>query len=504
MHKNLPRMLRDFVTLFAAIAVFPLFVRSAPADSLCAGTRLEVRLSSPTGSRISHSGDPIQAVVIAPVFSNGRVLIPQAAMLSGVVERVERVGLGLKHATSGIGYRFDTLHLPDEPPLRIDARVAQVETAKERVTADGVIGGIYPTANVSSTIDFYAVPALWMNPEFGVPVFGIKCLIARSPDPEIYFPAGTELVLELIASANIPNPGTPTANIAPLSTAKTAEAERVLANLPEQRTDRVRNRPSDLINILLLGSRESIQRAFEAAGWAGAQPHSLASIYRMYHCMVQRIGYSMAPMGNLTLNGMIADAEYQKSLDTFSKRHHVRLWKGGQENTWLGAATEDVGYRLRRMRLTHASDAFIDNERAKVVNDLAFTGCVADANLMNRDSSGSPDQQQDSIKTDGKIAIIRINDCENPRRMPAQSSQFGPHARKRSIQVLIALRNDVIRANPVSLAYNTIRGLRDHESSQMNGSISAFRANPKQADSPESRLQVKWIRPSVLDANSLR
>ncbi len=497
-------MLRDFATLLAAIAAFAFFVGSAPADSLSAGTRLEVRLSSPTGSRISHSGDPIQAVVIAPVLASGRVVIPQSAMISGVVERVERVGLGLKHATSGIGYRFDTLHLPDGAAIPVDARAAQVETAKERVNADGVIRGIYPTANVSSTVDFYAVPALWINPEFGLPLFGIKCLIARSPDPEIYFPVGTELILELTASAEITDLSPFANNIAPLSTAEMAEAERVLQKLPEQRTDRVRNRPSDLINILFLGSRESIQRAFEAAGWSGAQPHSLTSIYRMYHCMVQRIGYSMAPMGNLTLNGVMADAEYQKSLDTFSKRHHVRLWKQGQEGAWLGAATEDVGYKVRRMHLTHASDAFIDNERAKVVNDLAFTGCLSSATLMTRDSAQNPAEPESSIKTDGKIAIVRINDCEDPRAMPAQSAQFGPHARKRSMQVLIALRNDVIRANPVSLAYNTFRGLRDHETSQVNGSISAFRAAPQKVEPPESRLQFKWIRPSVLDGSSNR
>jgi hypothetical protein len=35
----------------------------------------------------------------------------------------------------------------------------------------------------------------------------------------------------------------------------------------------------------------------------------------------------MAPMGRLTLNGATADAEYQKSLDTFSRRHHLRLWE---------------------------------------------------------------------------------------------------------------------------------------------------------------------------------
>jgi LssY C-terminus len=495
-------MLRDFSTLFAVVTGF-IVVRPCVAVEMVAGTRLETRLAEPTGSRISHAGDPVEAVVIAPVFVKGRLFIPQGAIVSGVVERVERVGLGLKHATSSLGYRFDTLRLPEGAAVPVHARVVEVETAKERVNPQGVIGGIYPTANLSSTIDFYVLPLLYLDPGFGAPMLGIKFLIARSPDPEIYFAAGTELILEFTADVNIPNPGAPPNEIAPLSPAEMAEVHRLLAGVPEQRTHKGGNRPSDLVNILLLGRRDSIDRAFQAAGWSGAQPYSPRSIYRMYHCMVQRIGYSMAPMWKLRLNGVIADAEYQKSLNTFSKRHHLRLWKQGQEDAWLTAATEDVGYKVRTMHLTHATDPLIDNERAKVVNDLTFTGCVPAATLMTRDSSAGLDQQEASIRTDGKIAVLRINDCRNPRTMPAQSAQFGPHARRRSVQALVAVRNDLIRANPVSLAYDTIRGLRDHENSKVKGSMSAFRGNLQQPDSPENRLQPPaWIRPNVLDART--
>ena len=104
-------------------------------------------------------------------------------------------------------------------------------------------------------------------------------------------------------------------------------------------------------------------------------------IYHMYHSLVQRIGYSKAPMQALTLNGKSEDATYQKSLDTFSKRHHLHLWKQQQSDFWLSAATEDVGYKLRGLRLTHATDPRIDTEREKVINDLTFTGCLDAASL---------------------------------------------------------------------------------------------------------------------------
>jgi hypothetical protein len=496
-------MLRNFATLLFPIASMIVGASSARAEVLDAGTRFEARLSTPSGSRISHTGDRIEATVIAPVFEDERLMIPQGAIVSGAVVGVERLGLGLKHLTAGIAYRFDTVRLPNGAVIPIDAKVTQVETAKERVNAEGVIGGIYPTANVSSSAAFYVLPLLCIDPEFGVPILGVKFLIARSPDPEIYLPAGTEVILELTAEADIPYEGNLPQEVAPLSGAEKANGSRVLAELPQQRTDRGRNRPSDLINILFLGSRESINRAFQAAGWTGAQRSSIRSIYRMYHCMVQRMGYSMAPMGKLTLNGLTADAEYQKSLNTFSKRHHVRLWKQQGGDAWLGAATEDVGYKLRRMHLTHATDPIIDNERAKVLNDLAYTGCVEAATLMTRDSSDDVNRQELSIRTDRKVAVLRMGGCANPRIMPNESTAEGPRAPRRLVQAMVALRNDLIRTNPVSLAYSTIRAIHNHEARRGNSSLSAFSGSRQKPDLKQASAQPEWIRPSVLDVRAV-
>lgn len=185
------------------------------------------------------------------------------------METVQRLGLGLKHPTASIQYRFSSVQLPDGDAIHISARVIQVETAKERVNAQGTISGIYPTANVSSSVAFYALPLLWIDPEVGVPVFAVKCVIARSPDPEIYFPAGTEVFLRLSADADIPHSGAPPNPIAPLSAADMADAQRILVRLPQQRTNRGGNHPSDLVNILFLGGRSDLFSACIIA-WCSA------------------------------------------------------------------------------------------------------------------------------------------------------------------------------------------------------------------------------------------
>ncbi len=493
LHMNSPQeCLRVLATKLVVIAGLVLLPQLISAAVLPASTFLEVRLSSATGSRISHAGDTVNATVIAPVFVGGRLLIPQGAVVSGAVEEAGRLGYGLKHSTSNMQYRFTSLQLTDGTTVPIDAGVAQVETAKERVNADGLIRGIYPTANVSSSLASYVIPLLWISPHFGLPFLGIKVVIARSPDPEISFPAGTEFILRLAADATIPYRATPASAIPQLSYQDMAAVHRVLAKLPQQRTNRGPNHPSDLVNILFLGNRDALNRVFHAAGWSGAHQQSLRSIFGMYHCMVQRMGYSMAPMGRLTLNGVRADLGYQKSLNTFSKRHHVRLWKQQEDEAWLSSASEDVGYRLRNMHLTHATDPVIDNERNKVLNDLAFTGCLDAAALVPRVMA---DQQETSIKTDGRIAVLRLNDCEQPRIVEKEST--AGKQRPRAIQALVALRNDLIRNNPVFLAYNSMKLLYDRRSGRGSG---AGASKQQKTGAPEVNVQSAWIRPSVLDA----
>lgn len=489
---------RRFTTEQIVLFAFLLFSPLARAGVVPASTAIEVRLSDASGSRISHVGDAVSATVIAPVFDDGRLLIPPGTVISGEVEEVGRLGYGLKHVTADIRYEFKSLQLPDGTTVPIRASVKQVETAKERVNSEGVIGGIYPTANLSSSVASYVIPLLWIDPHFGLPFLGVKVMIARSPDPEIYFPAGTELVLGLTADAAVPYREVPSATVPQLSRADMAEVHELLAKLPQQRTNRGRNGPSDLVNILFLGNRQAVDRAFHAAGWTGAQRwSSLMSIYRMYHCMVQRVGYAMAPMGALTLNGVRADAEYQKSLNTFSKRHHVRLWRQGGADAWLSAATEDINYGVRNMHLTHVTDPVIDNERNKVLNDVAFTGCLDSAAMVTRAKVEHP---EGSIRTDGEIAVLRVNDCRDPRtvdELGAQRTRPASH----TVQALIALRNDLIRTNPVFLTYNTVKVLCNRwQERSGSGSFSgvAFGVKPRKAGESELHVENEWFRPSVL------
>ena len=290
-------------------------------------------------------------------------------------------------------------------------RVREVETAKERVDNEGLIQGVDARANVSTGTSI-VLTSIMAEPEFAVSLMAAKTLLARCPDPEINLPAGSELVLEVMADANLPD-GAMTANgMSPLEQEEVMDAQNLLTSIPQLQAYKGKKNPSDLINVMLLGNRAQVERAFRAAGWSGEQPHSAVALYRMYHCIVQRTGYAMAPMARLTFNGSTSQLTYQKSLNTFAKRHHVRFWKQKTSEAWLGAATEDISFKFRKFHVTHEIDREIDNERAKVVNDLWNTGCVAAGSLLPGEQLQRAHDSNGAAVTDDGIAILRLNDCE--------------------------------------------------------------------------------------------
>jgi hypothetical protein len=170
-------------------------------------------------------------------------------------------------------------------------------------------------------------------------------------------------------------------------------------------------------------------------------------------------------MSTLKLNGYAPDASFEKSLDTFAKRHHIRLWRDAGSGAWLGAATEDVSYKVYKAHLTHATDRRIDNERAKIVNDLAFTGCIERGALIPRASLKPAQEYGSSIVTDGDIAVLQLNGCDSPRSVPTDPQSARP---VRAIRAIVAVGVDIARSNPVSVAIGLTKSLVDNSKIQEN------------------------------------
>jgi hypothetical protein len=449
----------SFFACSVLLLSLPVFALELPA-----GTALEARLSGATGSRISQSGDPIEATIIAPVSVDGRILVPQGSRLLGSVANATALSLGLKHTTASIRYDFHTLLLPGDAAVPVSAQLVEVDTAKEQVDDFGTVYGIHPIVSVSSGAAYFAVPLLLAEPTIGAPIWGVKSVIAPSANPEIHFPTGTEIILRLSTTVTLPEPKTevpiPAESFSPDDL---TNIDQLLKNSAQRA--RMGGRPSDIVNVLFLGGRSQLDRAFHASGWFQAQRKSPISLYRMYLALTKRSGYPRAPTNALTLNGIPSVFVQQKSLDTVQKRHHVRVWQYPQRpDVWLGAAAEDIGFRFKLTHWTHSTDPDIDSERAKVVNDLAFVGCLNAAGLLSRTSA---DLVQDPkaeypILTDGDIAVVRLNDCIQPNLMAGAGETSNLHLKGQMTRAVAAFRDDLMRSNIFFMTYNTLKAIANH------------------------------------------
>jgi hypothetical protein len=446
-------MLRTVLAVFAAVASWS---SVAGASVIPRDTNIEVRLLTPLGSRSSKVGDKIEAVVIAPVSVENTVLPLQGSTLNGRVTAVHAIGLGLKHAAADITVHFDSIRIPGGGEFPMSGSVSQIETARERVDQRGQVLGIDPAANVSAAFSF-ALTTVLVHTEMEAPTYIIKLLTARTPDSEITLPAGTDLFVRFEAEANVPEAALQDVTPPEISVEDLTRVRETLNRLPSQRCQFVSRRDSDLVNVALIGTDTEIRNAFSAAGWNGESRHSLVSFYKMFYFLMQRNGFGMAPMSTLTLNGAPATLTFQKSLDTVVRRHHIRLWRQPDSDIWLGAATEDVAVTLRRARITHVSSPKIDNERAKVANDLAFTGCVQGASVLPREDFTSDPRSTRMVATDGNVGVLRMGTCTEPvETAPTHVLS----AREHFMKVVSGISMDTIRANPLTAALTTARAFR--------------------------------------------
>jgi hypothetical protein len=175
-------------------------------------------------------------------------------------------------------------------------------------------------------------------------------------------------------------------------------------------------KPSDITNLLLVAGQDDLRRAFTEAGWSAAAALNPLAKFETLRAVVEDHGYSEAPVSVLLLDGKPPDLVFEKTLNTFARRHHLRIWRRPGnfrgKPLWAVAATHDIAIDLSPAERTfiHRIDPQLDRERDKVVNDLLFAGHVEAFLLVERPAvprQGS-NATGDSLETDGRIAILLL------------------------------------------------------------------------------------------------
>lgn len=143
----------------------------------------------------------------------------------------------------------------------------------------------------------------------------------------------------------------------------------------------------DPINIVIIGNKNDMIKAFTQAQWFIPDRIDELSTIKIIKTSITNSAYPAAPISNLYLFGRIQDVAFENPTNTVRKRHHIRLWKTGKlvsgQDVWLGSASFDSGIELSGTTHfpTHHIDPDVDAERNILTQSLQTTGLVKSSRL---------------------------------------------------------------------------------------------------------------------------
>ncbi len=355
----------------------------ASSRSLPKGTILYLRLKTPVSTASSKVHQKVIAETVRQIFAAGRIVVPIGAQVTGAVAQLHAGAAPDDPATMLI--RFTKLELPGEKPIDVSCHLSEVENARETVLKDGTIQGVTASDLGATYVDQALSKLAQQLPSLSDAIGSFEKKQIGTPDATIRYPAGTDIQIELDKALPLENTFAPVAaNQLPKPVLEAVQ--EVLAKAPDRSTTEKKT-PGDPINLVLVGSANEIRQAFQRAGWDVPAIKQTQSIAKTVQAVVQGGGYGVAPISNLYLFGRPQDLAFEKVLNTFAMRHHLRLWQApvtapDATPVWLGAAVHDTGFDIHPGVASHATDPDLDAERAKVGADLLTTGLVAAEQLI--------------------------------------------------------------------------------------------------------------------------
>ncbi len=453
-------------------------------DQLPAGQAMWIRLADPVSTYTAQVGDRVRAVLTQELTCAGDVVFPMGTQISGVVRSKRKVGWGIRHETAALELEFDEAAYEDGSTIAFSARVEEIENAREQVK-HGVIQGVLSSDTFQGRINSRLIHLPTWNPYSDLGLIIYKATFPIFPEPEIYYPAGTDIRLKTTSPvSSLPAVAKDIPEVIP---AETLQLDAWVQQIPQRSTTK-KSVSADLLNLVFLGSREQVQAAFHEAGWHNSDPVSKHSLERNFYALLNNSGYAQQPMTTFLLDGKPEDMNWQKGLNSYGRRDHLRIWEwtpeGASDGVWVSSSTHDTGAVLsvKYKGFVHHIAPDIDEERAKVVRDLNFAGCVRSVTYVSRSGLSTTTQNAtgDVMFTDGSIAVIQLQDCQpvSPglnANSPAASFKPGNHAFRYLRREILTFRNDIWRANIIYGIYAvgrmTVNALRHQPTRVPPGAI---------------------------------
>ncbi len=467
-----------------------------PVTGIPATERMTVRLLQPLSSRTAKAGMEVRAVSITPAFFRDSLLIPQGSEFSGKIVAAHGVGLGIKHESAALTLHFDTVKLPDDRTLAIDARVFKVENSQESVTANGKIQGIRSTGTIGNSAENKISSLAQIDPMAYLFLGTAGPAVLGFAEPEILYSAGTELTIEFhtpLITAQAYKPRVPPIE---LSGTQLSEFNAMVKDLPFRTKTEGSNHVSDITNLIFVGKASSLRRAFEAAGWVPSDELTAASAFRTAKTLSGTQTYTQAPMSTLLLDEQKPLFTLSKTTNTFSSRHHIRVFPTSEtfdgKTVLTASSTQDIGiaFSAKQKTFIHVIDQYLDNERSKVTNDLEFTGCVDAIDLAPRPwvPQDAYNSTGDRLRTDGAAAVLYINDCADPRSTPTTVPPRAGIVARSERNTALTIKDQIYRGNVVyqGISYGT----KIHGYLAQRGELGEDQGNWRKSDASGTEYKV--------------
>jgi hypothetical protein len=388
---------------------------SRKAD-LAPGATMSIRLDAPVYSDRSRTGDPLEATVTYPMCRSGELLackegdllVSPGTKVNGTVLFAAKAPD--KYSRPRLVLDFSNIVHKDGQRSPLYARVLDVDNARETVRNNEILGIVQPHASKKASVVMAALSAA--NPIAGYTVKGVQTVYGLSLRREVLFPAGTDIQVQVVRASMLKQKdswtGWPRLPV-------DAQLQQLVASAP-MRTHTPNKTLSDVTNLMFIGSQKELVTAFQEARWFEADNLNAGSALKAVQATMRQSGYAGAPVSALLINNRPPDLVFQKSLNTFAKRHHVRIWKlakkyNGRE-VWVGAATHDIATSNSRAgtKWSHRIDPHIDRERDWVETDLLFVGTAT--SYVDIDRPHAPrtaaNATGDDIVTDGKMSVVEL------------------------------------------------------------------------------------------------
>jgi hypothetical protein len=441
-----------------------------PVEGVPAGSWLNVRLLQPLSSLKAKEGDKVQAVLISPASIDGKIFIPQGSTFEGTVTQAHGVGWAVRHETAALTVNFTSVKLPDDRTVEIHTRLDHVENSREKVNDQGKIQGIRSTGTWGNSAENKIASVAAVDPIAYLFTTVTATAALGFAEPEILYPAGTEMIVRfeapLIVSKTFPQT---IPSLAPTP----EEHEKLLQfvhALPFRTMTKGTDKPSDLTNLAFIGAPQALRNAFKAAGWVATDALTAGSTFQTIKSVGGNQIYNEAPMSVLLLDERPPIFTLTKTTNTFSSRHHIRVFdpamRYGGTTVVTASSTQDVAiaFSSKQKTFIHVIDQYIDNERSKIINDLEFTGCVQSAEYVPRPwvPQNAYNSTGDKLQTDGAIVVLRMTDCTHPKGTPSGNAVPPQRLERITRDTVLTLKNSIWRGNLAYQGYSGVRTVRSY------------------------------------------